>query len=75
MDLIQQQDTQLDTVMGTVRNMKEVAITIGQEIDDQVGLLDEINKDVDNTQGRLDSALSRVKNILKKSQGTYKLIR
>ncbi len=32
-----QQDQQLDTVLGTVRNIKEVALVMGQEMDEQVG--------------------------------------
>ncbi|KAJ1499576.1 Syntaxin-6 [Coelomomyces lativittatus] len=35
--IIKQQDEQLNSVLHTVTNMKEVALTMGQELDDQVG--------------------------------------
>lgn len=33
---MQEQDDQLDGISGTLVNMKEIAVTMNQEVDDQV---------------------------------------
>jgi hypothetical protein len=35
--MMRQQDQQLDSVLNTVSTLKEVALTMGEEIEDQVG--------------------------------------
>lgn len=62
--LIQEQDEALDDVLGTVYNMKEVARVMNNELDDQQGLLQELEEDVDNTTSHLGSAKRRLDKIV-----------
>ncbi|PVV02020.1 hypothetical protein BB560_003537 [Smittium megazygosporum] len=66
--IIDQQDEHMDSMLGTVRNLRGIADTMNTELDDHVILLDEMDGMVDRTQSRLDSARSRVADFLKKSQ-------
>ncbi|KAJ3211283.1 hypothetical protein HDU67_004625 [Dinochytrium kinnereticum] len=62
--IIRQQDAQLDEVMDTVGNLKEVAIVMGKEMDDQTRLLDELETNVDTTKGKLDMGMKRLKDFI-----------
>ncbi|KAL7750207.1 hypothetical protein RI367_004380 [Sorochytrium milnesiophthora] len=68
--VMRQQDEQLEGVLGTVTTLKNVALTMGQELDDQVGLLREVDDHVDNTQSKLKSAMARMNVILKSGNDT-----
>jgi len=62
--LLQEQNEALDDVLGTVYNMKEVARVMNNELDDQQGLLQELEEDVDNTTTHLGSARRRLDKIV-----------
>jgi syntaxin 6 len=62
--LLQEQNEAMDDVLGTVYNMKEIARTMNQELDDQAGLLQEFEEDVDNTALNLSSARRRLDRIV-----------
>lgn len=62
--LLQEQNEALDDVLGTVYNMKEVARVMNHELDDQQGLLQELEEDVDNTSSHLSSARRRLDKIV-----------
>ncbi|KAI9146106.1 syntaxin-6-like protein [Paraphysoderma sedebokerense] len=68
--LIRNQDQQLDGVLNTVSTLKNVALTMGQELDDQVRLLHEVDEQVDGTQTKLKTAMNKVNKILKESSDT-----
>ncbi|RKP10864.1 hypothetical protein THASP1DRAFT_21474 [Thamnocephalis sphaerospora] len=68
MMIMEQQDVHLDSVLGTVTNLKEVAHVMGRELDDQNVLLEELEGDVDRTQSGIDRATGKVKEILRKSR-------
>ncbi|PVU93224.1 hypothetical protein BB561_003379 [Smittium simulii] len=71
--IIDQQDEHIDSVMGTVRNLRGIAITMNTELDDQATLLDDLDGMVDRTQSRLDSARNRVSDFLRRSQENHPL--
>jgi len=62
--LLQEQNEAMDDVLGTVYNMKEIARTMNNELDDQQGLLQELEEDVDNTTSHLSSARRRLDKIV-----------
>ncbi|KNE69069.1 hypothetical protein AMAG_19952 [Allomyces macrogynus ATCC 38327] len=70
MVMMQQQDQQLDAVLNTVSTLKEVAITMGDEIDDQVGLLHVMEEETDQTSGKLKGAMRRMEGILRANNDT-----
>ncbi|KAJ3211284.1 t-SNARE [Dinochytrium kinnereticum] len=62
--IMREQDSQLDEVLGTVGNLREVAIVMGRELDDQARLLDDLETDVETTAGKVKMGLKRVKEFL-----------
>ncbi|CAO3600675.1 unnamed protein product [Absidia cylindrospora] len=67
--MFQEQDQHLDSMAGTLVNLKTIAGTMNNEIDDHVILLDELGDNVDRTEGRLKRAMHRVTDILRKEEG------
>ncbi|KAG2187500.1 hypothetical protein INT44_005189 [Umbelopsis vinacea] len=66
--MMQDQDTQLDSISGTLHNLKDIAGTMHQEVEDHVILLDELDQHVDMSSNRLGRAMNRVKYILRKEE-------
>lgn len=67
MMVMRRQDDQLDGVLNTVTNMKNIALTINTELDDQAVLLRNLDDKVDTTQGRLKAAQTRLQNFMKQN--------
>ncbi|KAI8913236.1 t-SNARE [Gorgonomyces haynaldii] len=68
--LMQNQDRQMEEVAVTVRNLGEVARVMGDELDDQARLLDEVDEHVERTQNRLDDSMQRIKDFIKANADT-----
>ncbi|KAI9105962.1 syntaxin 6, N-terminal-domain-containing protein [Phlyctochytrium arcticum] len=68
--LFQQQDHQLDGVLDTVGNLKEIAHVMGREMDDQTGLLVDLEAGVDTTAGKLQLGLRRMQEFIKANADT-----
>ncbi|KAG0942678.1 hypothetical protein G6F30_005629 [Rhizopus arrhizus] len=66
--VIQEQDQHLDAMGGTLINLKEIAGTMNREIDDHVIILDDLGERVDRSEGRLNTAMRRVTDILRKEE-------
>lgn len=64
-NIIDEQDQHMDSVLNTVLNMKEIAKTMNNELDDQQRLLGNLDNRVDSAQTRLKGAASRIADILK----------
>lgn len=54
--IMDEQDETLDRLSESVRRQRELSIQIGDELDGQVELLDDIDEGVDRTQRRLNTA-------------------
>jgi len=63
--IMRDQDAQLDGVLNTVSTLKQVALNVGQELDDQVRLLEDVDEQVDHTQSTLKGAMTRMSKVLK----------
>src|SRR5689334_9067702 len=67
--LMQEQDQQLDGVMHTVLNMREIASTMNDELADQSMLIDDLDEHVDRTAGSLQKAMKRMNHFIKQNEG------
>lgn len=70
--VMRQQDEELEAMEKTVISTKHIALAIGEEVDLQTRLLDDLADDVDVTHSRLKAATARVKQVLKQSGSTWK---
>ncbi|KAG0294473.1 hypothetical protein BGZ97_005080, partial [Linnemannia gamsii] len=68
--LLQEQDQQLDGVMHTVLNMREIASTMNDELADQSMLIDDLDEHVDRTAGSLQKAMKRMNHFIKQNEET-----
>ncbi|KAF9916844.1 Syntaxin-6 [Lobosporangium transversale] len=66
--LMQEQDQQLDSVMHTVLNIREIATTMNGELQDQTMLLDDLDEHVDRTSGNLQKAMRRMNRFIKQNE-------
>src|SRR2546430_249604 len=61
--VIQEQDDQLDTSSESIGRQRHLSMQIGDELEGQVALLDEVDRDVDRHQSRLDGAKKRLRGV------------
>lgn len=69
MELMHAQDEQLDGVFRTVGTLREQADVMGRELEDQVGLLDDVDNLADRVGGKLQSGIKRIGQIVRKNEG------
>ncbi|CAH8527200.1 unnamed protein product [Schistosoma turkestanicum] len=62
--LLSDQDNQLDQLSTTISNLKGMSQRIGDELSDQVMLLDDFNSEMISTESRLDSITKRTARLL-----------
>ncbi|KAI8812388.1 syntaxin 6, N-terminal-domain-containing protein [Cladochytrium replicatum] len=65
MSLFRQQDAQMDDVAQTVGGLREVALVMGRELDDQTHLLEEMELQVDTTAGKLKVGMRKMQEVIK----------
>ncbi|KAI3634466.1 hypothetical protein MIR68_007377 [Amoeboaphelidium protococcarum] len=68
LQIIEEQDSQLDSLYNVVVNQKHIGIEISDELDNQAELLDRLEGNVDGTQDRLAGARRRLDNIYRTSK-------
>eukprot|EP01023_Acetabularia_acetabulum_P021794 TRINITY_DN2151_c0_g2_i3.p1 TRINITY_DN2151_c0_g2~~TRINITY_DN2151_c0_g2_i3.p1 ORF type:complete len:252 (+),score=46.75 TRINITY_DN2151_c0_g2_i3:205-960(+) len=66
---MQEQDVLLNNMETTVDSTKHIALAIGEEVDLQKGLLDQMDQEVDIVGTRLVLATRRINHIIKKTPG------
>jgi syntaxin 8 len=69
--VMQEQDDQLDTLSESIGRQRHLAMQVGDELEGQVALLDEVDRGVDRHQSRLDGAKRRLKGVSKKAQANW----
>jgi hypothetical protein len=67
--IISKQDNQLDQVGSSIHTLKQIGETIGDELDSQQIMLEEMDKELDHTDSRLKALTSRVQTAIRKSGG------
>lgn len=68
--ILNEQDTQLDSVFHTVGNLRQQANTMGQELEEHAEMLEEFEIAVDKSASRLSRGMKQVEIFLKKNEDT-----
>lgn len=68
-EMMHEQDEQLDGVFRTVGNLRTQAEDMGRELEDQAGMLDEVDTLADRVGGKLQNGMKKVGYIIKKNEG------
>lgn len=66
--VIQEQDQQLDRLGASIGRQRELSIAIGDELDEQAQLLDDVDDGVTRHQSQIDRARKRVGKIARKAK-------
>ncbi|KPI38244.1 uncharacterized protein AB675_1020 [Cyphellophora attinorum] len=69
--VLQEQDDQLDTLSESIGRQRHLAMQVGDELEGQVALLDQVDRGVDRHQGRLDGARKRLKGVSSKAKENW----
>lgn len=69
--VLRDQDDQLDTLGQSIRRQRTLGIQMGEELDDQVQMLDDVEAGVDRHQSTLDRAQTRLKGVAKKAKDNW----
>lgn len=66
-----EQDEQLDRLGESIGRQRHISMQIGDELEGQVALLDDVDRGVDRQQGRLDGAKRRLKGVSSKARENW----
>ncbi|KAJ5620782.1 t-SNARE [Penicillium lagena] len=69
-ELMHEQDEQLDGVFRTVGNLRQQANDMGRELEDQAGMIDEVDTLADRVGGKLNTGMARIRHIVRKNEDT-----
>ncbi|ETS79452.1 hypothetical protein PFICI_09305 [Pestalotiopsis fici W106-1] len=72
--IMDQQDAQLDALGVSISRQRELSMQIGDELDEQVAMLDEVDVVVDRHQGRMDRARRRVDKISRTASDNKQMV-
>lgn len=68
-EMMQEQDEALDGVFQTVGNLRQQADDMGRELDEQAGMLGEVDHVAERVGGKLQTGIQKVGYVLKKGEG------
>ena len=71
--VLREQDDQLDRLGQSIGRQRELSIQMGDELDDQVQLLDDVDRHVDRHQTRLDGARKRLGGVARRAKDNVQL--
>ena len=69
--VIEEQDDQLDRLGESIGRQRHLSIQIGDELEGQVALLDEVDRGVDRHQSRLDGAKRRLRGVGSRAKANW----
>ncbi|KAI5957734.1 hypothetical protein KGF57_003000 [Candida theae] len=69
-ELIQEQDVQLDDIHKTMMNLNQQATMMGDELEDQGFMLDELDYEMDNVGNKLDRGMKRLNVFIERNRET-----
>jgi syntaxin 8 len=72
--VLREQDTHLDSLGESIGRQHQLSIQIGDELEGQVALLDDVDNNVDRHQGRIDTARRRLDKIRRKAGDNWSLM-
>ena len=68
-EMMHEQDEQLDGVFKTVGNLRVQADTMGKELEEQAGMLEDVDNVADRVGGKLQNGIKRVGWVIKHNEG------
>jgi len=74
LEMMREQDVQLDGVLYTVGNLRVQAEDIGRELEEQAGMLDEVDTLADRVGGKLQVGVKKVGGILRRNEGMFSVL-
>ncbi|KAI9792351.1 MAG: hypothetical protein M1833_001122 [Piccolia ochrophora] len=74
-EMMHEQDQALDGVFQTVGNLRQQADDMGRELEEQGGLLDDVDTLADRVGGRLQTGIKKVGHVIKQNEGTVMPVR
>jgi len=69
--VLRDQDDQLDRLGESIGRQRDLSIQMGDELDEQAVLLDDVDQSVDRHQGALDRGNARIKTISRKARDNW----
>ena len=69
--MLAEQDEQLDRLGVSIGRQRDLSIQIGDELDEQVEMLGEVDGHMDRTQGRLDGARRSLETVSRKAKENW----
>ncbi|CCH43977.1 Syntaxin-6 [Wickerhamomyces ciferrii] len=67
-EMMREQDDQLDGVYTTMQNINLQARTMGEELEDQAYIIDEVDSELDRVGGKLGRGMRQVEHVIRKNQ-------
>lgn len=68
---MEEQDEQLDRLGESIGRQRYLGMQISDELEGHIALLDEVDRDVDRHQSRLDGAKRRLKGVSEKAKANW----
>lgn len=69
--MLRDQDAQLDTLGESIGRQRMLGIQMGDEMDDQNAMLNDVERGVDRFQGNLDRARGRLGKVARKAKDNW----
>jgi len=69
--VLQEQDDQLDRLGESIGRQRHLSMQIGDELEGQIGLLDDVDRSVDRHQSRLDGAKRRLRGVSETAKANW----
>lgn len=68
LQMLKQQDEQLDSVFHTVGNLRQQADDMGRELEEQTGMLQDVETVTDRVSGRLAGGMKKMNRLVKENE-------
>lgn len=66
--MLEEQDVQLDLIHQTMRNLNQQAQLMGSELEEQGFMLDDLDRDMDNVDNKLQRGVKRINKFIEKNK-------
>lgn len=66
--ILQEQDTHLDSVYNSMQTINQQAHAMGQELEEQAYIIDELDGDLERVGGKVGGALKKIEYVLRKNE-------
>jgi syntaxin 6 len=67
----QEQDKNLDLISNKVSNLKNISQTMQMELDDQAFLLDDLGREMDTADSRMNTVMKKISKVLHINSGIF----